>query len=427
MRSKIIPFTSFFSLFLLLHSCEEYTYKTYYGNAPVYLSYDDLRSAVKISAGAELKNPGKIFIKGDYLFIVDELKGIHVFDNSNPAYPVRKAYIELPGAMDLSVSGNTLYADSYVDLVIFDIEDITNITEAGRMKDLLAYTLPPRVNSYPEAIVDTHRGVVTGWELRQVREKERNHDHYTPLVYYEKNKDFRQNFNPAGASTGPGGDGFVMGGSMARFGIKGNLMYAVDEEQMKIIDITDRRNPQVSGSINYVWGEKTIYFAGSYLFIGTTWSMIIYDISAPAAPQEIGLLPTVNACNPMIFDDTLVYVTQRQGTNCGGDLNMLTVYNIKNILNPVQVRSYQMTGPMGLGMDADLLFLCDAGSGLMIFDAEDPMILTDRLLKNYTGIRGYGAFPYNNLLYVLGEDGLYQYEYSDIQNITLLSSVVVER
>lgn len=426
MSAKIIPFTFFLSLFLHLQSCEESTYKTYFGNSPVYLSYEDLRSAVKVTSGAVLQNPGKIFFKGNYIFIIDELKGIHIIDNNNPSSPVKKAFIELPGAMDLSVSGNTLYADSYVDLVIFDIENILNIRETGRMKDLLAYTLPPKVNSYPEAYVDIHRGVVTGWELKQIREKERFHEYYEPLVYYEKSRDFLQNVNPGGASAGPSGDGVGMGGSTARFSINGNVMYAAGEEQMKIIDITDRRNPLISGSIDYVWGVRTLFFAGSYMFLGTTWRMMIYDISDPGAPQNAGLLSPATACTPLIVDDTLAYVTLRLGTNCGGDLNVLNVFNIKNIHNPVQVISYQMTSPLGLGMDGNILFLCDAGTGLKIYDAEDPRTLTSHLLKTYSAIGAYSVVPYNDLLFLLREDGLYLYDYSDIQNITLLSSIVAD-
>ena len=55
------------------------------------------------------------------------------------------------------------------------------------------------------------------------------------------------------------------------------------------------------------------------------------------------------SCDPVVVDDTLAYITLRTGTNCGGNLNVLDVVNIKNINKPVTVMSYAMTNPHGLG------------------------------------------------------------------------------
>ena len=117
----------FFSIFF--SSCEDTTLKEYKGYAPVYLSYKDLRSAVAEEQNVDLKNPGKIYFKDNYIFIVEELKGIHVYDNTNPSSPVKKTFIKLPGVVDISISGYIMYADSYVDLVVLDVENIDNIHE----------------------------------------------------------------------------------------------------------------------------------------------------------------------------------------------------------------------------------------------------------------------------------------------------------
>ena len=91
----------------------------------------------------DLKNPGKIYFKDNYIFIVEELKGIHVFDNSNPASPVKKTFVNFPGVVDISISGYIMYADSYVDLVVLDVQNIDNIKEVGRINDIFPYTVPP--------------------------------------------------------------------------------------------------------------------------------------------------------------------------------------------------------------------------------------------------------------------------------------------
>ena len=56
---------------------------------------------------------------------------------------MKKAFVNLPGVVDISISGFILYADSFVDLVILDVQNIDNIHEVGRVKDILPYTVPP--------------------------------------------------------------------------------------------------------------------------------------------------------------------------------------------------------------------------------------------------------------------------------------------
>src|SRR5512136_2814173 len=102
MKSKIIPFFVFFSLTMIIFfSCEDSTYREYEGNAPVYMAYSDLRTAIKTQQNIDLKNPGKIYYKDNYIFIVEELKGIHVYDNTDPASPVKKVFVNLPGVVDI--------------------------------------------------------------------------------------------------------------------------------------------------------------------------------------------------------------------------------------------------------------------------------------------------------------------------------------
>ena len=54
-------------------------------------------TAVKTEQNVDLENPGKIYYKDNYIFIVEELKGIHVYDNTDPSSPVKKAFVNLPG------------------------------------------------------------------------------------------------------------------------------------------------------------------------------------------------------------------------------------------------------------------------------------------------------------------------------------------
>jgi hypothetical protein len=425
MKAKIIPIIVLLPLFsIFFYSCEDATYKEYKGYAPVYLSYTDLRSAIVNEQNTDLKNPGKIYFKDNYIFIVEELKGIHVFDNTNPSSPVHKVFVKIPGVIDISISGYIMYVDSYVDLVVLDVENIDNIHEVGRIKDILPYTVPASKTDYPTGNVDIEKGVVIDWELRTIKERINYNPNPYP-IYWLSSFAYMDKSNSSGASSGVSGSGVGIGGSMARFGIKDKVLYVMDKNTLKVFDITNKTTPSKINDIYPGWNVETMFLTKNTMFLGTTTGMAIFDISNPTSPTSIGFFTHARSCDPVVVDDTLAYVTLRTGTNCGGNLNSLDIVNIKNISLPKMVISYPMINPHGLGKDGDLLFICDGSAGLKVYDAADPMHITDHLIYSYPNIKAYDVIPVGDVLVLIGDDGLYQYNYSNIQNITLLSSISV--
>ena len=47
--------------------------------------------------------------------------------------PENIGFIILPGNYDIATKGNYLYADSYLDLVVFDVSNLTSISEVNRV------------------------------------------------------------------------------------------------------------------------------------------------------------------------------------------------------------------------------------------------------------------------------------------------------
>lgn len=425
MKAKIIPIISVAALIsIFFYSCEDTTYREYKGYAPVYMSYDDLRGSIAEEQGVDLKNPGKIYYKDNYIFIVEELKGIHVYDNSNPASPVKKKFIKLPGVVDISISGYFMYADSYVDLVVLDVQNTDNIQEVGRVKDILPYTVPAAGTDYPTGSVDKEKGVVIEWELRTIKERVNINPSPYP-IFFDKRTVFFSQINASGASSGVSGSGVGIGGSMARFGIKDKVLYIVDKNTLKVFDITNKTAPSKINDINPGRNVETMFLSGNRMFLGTTTGMVIYDISNATTPVSQAFFNHARSCDPVVVDDTLAYITLRTGTNCGGNVNCLDVVNIKNINKPVAVITYAMTNPQGLGKDGDLLFICDGSAGLKVYDAADPKQISSHLIFTYPDIKAYDVIPIGDILVLIGDDGLFQYNYSDVKNITLMSSILV--
>ena len=96
---------------------------------------ESIRDSVSFDASREINNPGKLNYKDGYLFISETKKGIHIIDNRNTSNPINISFIVLPGNYDIATKGDYLYADSYLDLVVFDISNINSIVEVNRLEN----------------------------------------------------------------------------------------------------------------------------------------------------------------------------------------------------------------------------------------------------------------------------------------------------
>ncbi len=206
-------------------------------------------------------------------------------------------------------------------------------------------------------------------------------------------------------------------GSMARFTIKGNYLYAVDIEKLSTFRIDD---PQDLNKLNVQYlgfGVETIYPHGDHLFIGDQSGMHIYSIANPERPEKKSFTPHFRSYDPVVVQGNYAYVTLRTGEGLSGGVNALYIFNISNLYNPQRVKEYAMTNPRGLGIDGNLLFICD--DGLKVFQVSNGVDLT--LLQTFN-IPAIDVIPDNPYLYVVTEEGLVQYKYEN-NNLVLLSQL----
>lgn len=134
------------------------------GWAPVYA---ESGIAIKSSTARTIENGGKIYIKGSRLFQVETGKGIHILNIIDAKNPQKLGFIEIVGCQEISIQGNTLYANHLNDLVSLDISDIKNVNETDRKKDafhLIDKNHPP-ANGWFECI-DASKGEMIGWEMK---------------------------------------------------------------------------------------------------------------------------------------------------------------------------------------------------------------------------------------------------------------------
>ncbi|MFO7658545.1 MAG: hypothetical protein R6W78_15915 [Bacteroidales bacterium] len=212
------------------------------------------------------------------------------------------------------------------------------------------------------------------------------------------------------------------GGSLARFAIVGDKLYALTQNSIKYFDISEPAVPVYVDSTKAENDIETLFPFNNYLLIGTQSGMLIYDISFSGRPVFRSRYNHIRSCDPVVAEGNYAYVTLNSNNVwCGRNTNQLEIIDISDVNDPERIAEYSMQGPMGLGVDGNLLFVCD--NGLKVYDISNKLNIE---LKQFFDIKATDVIPHNNLLLVIGDDGFYQYRY-DGNEISLLSKISVEK
>ena len=399
---------------LMLQGCLKDTCsKTMTMFTPVYKTTAEVRANIKNNPAEAIKNPGKMFVLGNYIFLNEVDKGIHIIDNSNPSSPVNKYFVNIPGNIDLAVHGNTLYADLYSDMVTIDITDPAAIS----VKKIIEDAFPFR--RYANGFIADNSKVIVDWI-----QKDTVVDCSTG--WYNRNMLY-MDFSSSAVQSGNSSAAAVKGisGSMARFTLLNDYLYTVTDNMLNVFNISQPQNPVFSSKVNVGWNIETIYPFKNNLFIGSTTGMFIYGTANPAQPNMVSMFSHIRSCDPVIADDDFAYVTLRSGTACAGFTNQLDVLNIQNLESPTLVKSIALTNPHGLSKDGNLLFICDGSAGLKVFNAADFNHIEQ--VSTVAGFETYDVITFNKLAIVVATDGLYQYNYDNPANLKLLSKISITK
>ncbi len=393
-----------------LISCEKDEYEIVNVATAEYMTLDAFRSSVKITAPIPIVESGKIYVYNNLVLINDVDKGIHIINNSDPEHPNEMAFINIIANKDMEIKGNFLYADSLMDLVVFDLSDLENIHEVARLENVFpSYIVVPFLDNlvydYGNSGNNTNDILVT-WkitqELRRVDER------------YDEMRNGGVVFDMALVSS----ESVGQGGSLARFKIVSDYLYAVDSHSFNIFNISNLESPIELNDVYAGFDIETIFNKGNYLFLGSMSGMYIYDISSPETPQFISEFQHGTACDPVVVDDNYAYITLRAGNSCGAFESSLEVVDISDIYNLELVKSYTMDNPYGLGIKENLLFICDGTSGLKVYDKSDVENIV--LLNTFENVTAFDVIPMGDRLLMIGDNILYQYNYSD-SGLDLLS------
>jgi hypothetical protein len=143
----------------------------------------------------------------------------------------------------------------------------------------------------------------------------------------------------------------------------------------------------------------------------------------PLKPERQSMISHVFGCDPVVVENDIAYVTVRSGTFCGQDANELIIVDVSDVKRPKHIVTYNMKSPKGLGIDDGTLFVCD--DGLQIFNANNPQTIMANRLAHFKDMDGFDVIPVNNVLMMIAADGIYQYDYTDLQHIKQLSRLPI--
>lgn len=105
--------------------------------------------------------------------------------------------------------------------------------------------------------------------------------------------------------------GTGQGGSLARFKIVEDFLYAVDSHTINVFDISNLEAPVAGEDVFAGFDIETIFNREDHLFLGSMRGMYIFDISNPAVPAFVSEFQHGTACDPVVVDGDYAFVTLR--------------------------------------------------------------------------------------------------------------------
>jgi hypothetical protein len=215
------------------------------------------------------------------------------------------------------------------------------------------------------------------------------------------------------------------GGSLARFAVANNYLYSVDDESLNVYQIMADGSLEKMNTESLGPGVETIFARDHWLYIGKNDAMITYDVTNPASPLYVASYSHFVACDPVVVQDTLAFVTLRTSNCRPSNVNTLDIINIKDPQSPQFLSNYMLESPYGLGIDGNLLFVCEGVHGLKVLNISDPFNAV--MIESYPDVDAYDVIPDNGVLILTGKDGIVQYDYSDHTAIKKLSTISVHK
>ena len=111
---------------------------------PIMMSRAALEASIAFEPARAIEKPGKLWVYNNYIMLIEQYRGIHVIDNSNPNDPQRIHFIRIEGCTEVAVRDGILYASNAVDLIgIKATSDFASLEVVSRNRNVLPSVSSP--------------------------------------------------------------------------------------------------------------------------------------------------------------------------------------------------------------------------------------------------------------------------------------------
>ncbi len=291
-------------LTLVLSSCmKDKITRTYTMWVPVLKTLAEFRATIKSGPATPVGVPGKMTVYGNYIYLTEQGTGIHVIDNSDPANPKNISFINIPGNEDIAIRGSILYADAYSDLISFDISN----PAAAEAKNYITNVFPDHSNYIPANNVDGYSAVMS-WVTKDTTVVYEASQDVGPILYSSGCAGCAMLASSPTAASGKAPVG--TNGSIARFSIVGNYLYAVGYSNLTTFDISNSIAPLSVNSTAVDWHVKQFtHSKTNFLWAPIMVYTCMISPRHPGQPEKKGEFTHVRGCDPVVADDDYAYVT----------------------------------------------------------------------------------------------------------------------
>ncbi len=279
-----------------------------------------------------------IALKDDYAYVTYGMAaGLQVFDISDPIVPRHVAQLEIPGStLGVNVSGNFAFvAGWYSGLQIINISSPDQAYKAG------AY---PTIGSVESVTADNDYIYVAraGWYIGDGSMQIVKYNNNIPEILSEI---------------------FLEGSAAMDVQIEGDYAFVSDVSNgLQVIDISDRLNPLLIGSLPLAGHSLKMALAGDMAYLANdSLGLVIINISMKNAPRLAGQYDNQGFISGIAADGNYVYLA--------GTKNGLQIIDVRNPTAPILASTLPTAGQAtDVEVDGDLAYLVDGSDDLSIID-----------------------------------------------------------
>jgi hypothetical protein len=149
--------------------------------------------------------------------------------------------------------------------------------------------------------------------------------------------------------------------------------------------------------------------------------MFIYDRARPWKPEYVSEVQHFRACDPVVVEGDVAYVTLRGGNRCGDTESVLLCVDIADVTKPRVMGRKDVLTPWGLTVDQSMLYVSTGSNGFELFDVTTPA--TPTRVKQWAHGTTRDFIWAGAILYVMGDNDIAIYDATDPAAPVLLSRI----